>query len=579
MTEQLNQHEVSEKKVSVRLWPAVVIALLHVAAVLAFRFFGTTNNVENGMALGLPPLVSLVLLVFWWLLFSRVPVRSRLLGFVLFSVCVALLVFSQKPWWFGGLLIAVAMPYLTLGSVLVLLVTYRVRWSLRRWLLVAYVLVCFGVFCAVRVDSMTGDLVPILSWRWIPTEMERSEEALAFEDGGVATLPPALNADDWPDFRGAQRDGRLEGTRFIIDDSAPPKELWRRKIGAGWSSFIAVGDYLFTQEQRGEEELVTCYEAATGEPVWKNSLKAIFDDSMGLGPRATPAYSEAKLYTQGCTGIVQCLDAATGETSWQRDLKKEADRDVPMYGFCSSPLVVGGRVVVFAEGGKGKCLIAYDCATGEEAWRGGALGGGYASPALAVVQGLPQILMASSSGLEAFVPETGDVLWAHDWKVKQYARSVQPFIQDEERVMIASTTGTGTRLVRVNKNDTEWTTHEVWTNLKYRPYFNNGVLHKGHYYGYDGERIACLDVATGERLWKGEPLSGQLLLLAEMDMLLVLSEKGEVVFIPAVPGGFSVAGRFQAIAGKTWNHPIIAHSRLFVRNAEEAACFELPAEG
>ena len=90
--------------------------------------------------------------------------------------------------------------------------------------------------------------------------------------------------------------------------------------------------------------------------------------------------------------------------------------------------------------------------------------------------------------------------------------------------------------------------------------------------------MACLNVETSERLWTGERFSGQLLLIADMDMLLVLSEKGEVVFVPAVPGDFSVAGRFQAISGKTWNHPLIAHGRLFVRNAEEAACFEFGTE-
>jgi len=585
MTEHLNQQEAAggnekedhgKKTVSVRLWPAVLIALLHIAAALAFRFFGTTNNIENGIALGVPPLASMTLLVFWWLLFSRAPVWSRLLGLIPFALTVTLIGFSQNRWWFGVLLLAVAMPYIVIGTVAVLLATYRVRWSLRRWLLAGYILGCAVVFCAMRVESLAGDLSPVTSWRWVPTEVERSEEVSAFKGGGVAELPPIPGPEDWPDFRGARRDGLLEGVRFAIDaNMPPPRELWRREIGAGWSSFIAVGDYLFTQEQRGEEEWVTCYQAATGEPVWKSSVKAFFDSSMGLGPRATPAYAEGKLYTVGCTGIILCLDAATGEILWERDLKKDAEKDVPMYGFSSSPLVAGKLLLVFTGGGDGKCIIAYDCATGEEAWRGGTLGGGYCSPAIEVVQGVTQVLMGSSSGLEAFVPETGETLWSHHWKVEKYARSVQPFVQEGQLVMIASTTGTGTRLVRVNKKGAEWSTEEVWTTLKYRPYFNNGVLHNGHYYGYDSERVACLDVETGERIWTGERLSGQLLLIADMDLLLVLSEKGEVVFIPAVPDGFSVTARFQAISGKTWNHPIIARGRLIVRNAQEAACFEL----
>ncbi len=564
---------------SIRLWPAVIIVLLHLAVAVALRFFGTTNNIENGVALGGVPLASTILFVVWWMALSRVPLRGRLVGFFLFAMAVAAIVLTQQPLWFGALSIAIALPYITIGTVLVLLSTYWMKWPLRRWLLLACLLVCTGVFCALRVESLGGDLAPVMTWRWRPTEVERSKQALAFAGGGIAELPAAPGPDDWPDFRGAGRRAILEGVRFRIDASAPPRELWRREIGAGWSSLIAVGGYLFTQEQRGEEEWVTCYQAATGEPVWKNSVQAVFDDSMGLGPRATPAYGEGRLYTQGCTGILQCLDAATGKRIWQHDMKMAASKDVPMYGFCSSPLVVGNRLIVFANGGNGKCVIAYDCATGEEAWRGGALGGGHCSPILEAVHGVPQVVMTSNSGLEALLPETGEPLWAHAWKSRQYERSVQPFVYNEECVMIAATTGTGTRLVRVKNEDSRWTAEEAWTVKKYRPYFNNGVLHKGRYYGYDGERLACVDVETGERLWTGDPFSGQLMLIAEMDMLLILSEKGEVVFVPAVPGGFSVTARFQAISGKTWNHPIIAHGRLFVRNAEEAACFELAAEG
>ena len=566
------------KTVRVRLWPAVAIALLHVAAAVALRSFGSTNNIENGIALGGIPLVSTLLFAFWWLVFSRVPVWSRVVGFVLFAIAAAVIVLSQRPVWFGALLIAIALPYLTIGTVLVLLATYRMRWSSRRWLLVAYLSGCMAVFCALRVESLGGDLAPVMSWRWNPTVVERSEMDLAFEGGGVAELPPAAGPDDWPDFRGAGRQAIPKRGRSRRPPSFSARQAWRRPIGAGWSSFIAVGDYLFTQEQRGEEELVTCYEAATGEPVWKNAVQAVFDDAMGLGPRATPVYAEGRLYTQGCTGIVQCLDAATGETLWRHDLTEVAERDVPMYGFCSSPLVAGPLVIAFAGGGEGKCLLAYDRLTGEEAWRGGEFGGGYCSPILDAVRGVLQVVMASNAGLEAFVPETGDRLWAYAWKSEKYPRSVQPVVNNEEYVILPATTGTGTRLVHVTKEDFEWSSEEVWTCEKYRPYFNNGVLHKGHYYGYDGERLACLDVETGERLWKGESFSGQVLLIAEMDLLLVLSEKGEVAYVPAVPGGFSVTARFPAITGKTWNHPIIAHGRLYVRNAEEAACFELAVE-
>lgn len=560
----------------IRLWPAILVALLHVAVAWGLGVFGNTN-VVNGIALAGVPLASGVLLLVWWLFQRRVPLRDRLVGLVVLGAGSGMVMLSQRPLWHGAVLLAVALPYMTVGTVAVFVVTCRLRWPVRRWLLVAYILACAGTFCAMRIESLGGDLVPVRSWKWRPTAGQRSDALPEFAEGRVATLPGRAGPGDWADFRGPRRDGRLMG--FSFDASFTPKELWRKDIGAGYASFTAVGEYLFTQEQRGDEELVTCYRADTGEPVWRNAVTERFEDSMGLGPRATPVFWEGRLYTQGGTGILQCLDAATGETIWKRDLKADAARDVPMYGFSSTPLVAAGMLVVFASGGEGECVIAYDCRTGEEAWRGGTLGGGYCSPMLADVQGVPQVVMGSSSGLEAFVPETGEVLWKHAWKSERYARSVQPVVHAGTHVLIAATTGTGTRSVRVEKAGEAWSTAAVWTNKRFRPYFNNGVLHEGHYYGYDDMRVACVDMATGEKLWSSSRYGGQLLLIAGMDLLLVLTEKGRVVFVPATPGGFREEGSFDALTGKTWNHPVIAHGRLFVRNSREAACFQLQTDG
>jgi len=163
----------------------------------------------------------------------------------------------------------------------------------------------------------------------------------------------------------AMRFESVGGTRFSSDWSKPPPELWRREIGHGWSSFIAVGDYLSTQEQRGSHEVVTCYRAATGEEVWTNKVVALFEDAMGPGPRPTPTFDQGKLYTQGATGLLQCLDAATGGRLWQRDLRQDAGCKTPRYGFAGSPLVLGELVVVFTGGPEGKGAIAYHRASGD----------------------------------------------------------------------------------------------------------------------------------------------------------------------------------------------------------------------
>ena len=275
--------------------------------------------------------------------------------------------------------------------------------------------------------------------------------------------------------------------------------------------------------------------------------------------------------------MLQCLDAATGNAVWKTDLAADAETDVPGYGFASSPLVLGELVIAFSCGGEGKSVVAYDRTSGGVVWRAGHGGSGYSSPHFAVLGEVPQVLMASDSGLQSFMPETGAPLWEYAWKVTTNPRCVQPLVVNGNLVLLGATGTAGSRLFRIEKRDTAWDVKEEWLTKRFRPYFNDCVSHKGYCYGFDGDRIVCVDLKTGERRWEGKRYSGQLLLFPEMDVLLVLSEAGEVILIPAVPERYSEIARFKALSGKTWNHPVVAHGKLFVRNSEEAACFDLPA--
>ncbi len=560
----------------IRAWPVFLIAAGQLIATVLFSRYGTTN-IQNGIALGGIPLAALVLTLVWWLGASKVPWWNRFTGVLLFAGAIAAVLFSQRSVEMGALLLAVALPYMIYGVAVVLAATYPVRWATKRWVLLVMLLCCTMVFCAMRVDSIAGNLRPVTSWRWTPTAVQRSVSLAEFLAQETANVPQTAGEDDWPDFLGANRDGYARGVRFSTDwETEPPQEVWRRPIGPGWSSFIAVGDYLFTQEQRGENELVTCYRADNGAPVWQNSIEAMFEDAMGLGPRATPVFHEGRLYTQGGAGILQCLDAATGETLWLRDVAVDADTRVPGYGFVSSPLVTDGLVVVFTGGDDGSNVIAYHQEDGAVVWQAGRRAAGYCSPQPGVVAGVPQILMASNFGIQAFNIPDGNVLWEHHWDIRTNPRCVQPVVKDNAYVMFGGTGTSGSRLLQVRSADDGWQVEEQWSTRQFRPYFNNGVLYDGHYYGYDGDRLACLDLETGERLWAGERYGGQLLFVEDMALLLVLSESGHVALVRATPERFEEVTRFHALTGKTWNHPIVHRGRLYVRNAEEAACFELP---
>ena len=190
------------------------------------------------------------------------------------------------------------------------------------------------------------------------------------------------------------------------------------------------------------------------------------------------------------------------------------------------------------------------------------------------------VLMVSNHGMEILDPDDGSVRLDYQWKFFGY-RSLQPLVLDNT-VILPTGLGAGTRRIKLTKSDDAsfLEANELWTSMQLMPDFNDLVAYQGYLYGFDNAIFTCIDVETGERAWKGGRYGkGQVLLLRNSELLLVASEKGEFVMLQPDPSGHTELGRFQAINGKTWNHPVVVGDRLFIRNAEEAACYQLPTAG
>jgi len=242
--------------------------------------------------------------------------------------------------------------------------------------------------------------------------------------------------------------------------------------------------------------------------------------------------------------------------------------------------VIGDLVIVAASGR----LVAYDAATGDPRWFGPAGGGGgYSSPHLATIDGVAQIVLARGGGATSVAPADGTLLWDHRWGSGN-ASIVQPALTADGDVLIggidASASGVGTRRIAIAHGEGGWTAQERWTTNGLKPSFNDFVIHKGHALGFDGSILASINLETGARRWKGGRYGhGQLVLLPEQDLLLVLSEEGELALVNAASDQFTELARFKAIEGKTWNHPALAGDVLLVRNGEEMAAFRLSIAG
>ena len=330
------------------------------------------------------------------------------------------------------------------------------------------------------------------------------------------------------------------------------------------------GDLIYTQEQRGEKEIVVCYYLKTGEPVWKHEDKARFWDShAGAGPRSTPALSKGRIFTLGATGILNVLDAGDGTVLWSKNAISDSNVKHSGWGYSSSPLVVDDLVIVAAVGK----LVAYEVETGNLRWMGPDGGDSYSSPHLLTINGIEQVVLMSGTGATSVAPDNGEVLWEYNWTVG--SRIVQPAMITNGEILISYGEGKGLRRIAVSNKSGDWLIEERWTSNQLKPNFNDFIIHKDHAYGFNGPILICIDMKEGQRKWRGGRYGGQLILLADQDLIIILSEQGELILVEANPDKFKELSRLEAIEGKTWNHPVIIDGVLLVRNGQEMVAYQV----
>jgi outer membrane protein assembly factor BamB len=596
----------SRARKPIRLWPGVAVVALQWALWLV-----VPRLVPDAMSVGMLGGVACGLVVaLWWLFFSRAAWIERVGAIVLMVVAVlatSRVVHESIATGMMGMMLGLyAVPALSLALVAGAAVARRMSDGFRRATIAGAILVACGAFTLLRTGGVAGSGASDLHWRWTPTPEERllseakaeplppqpapvgaeaaavgQAPAAAAPEPAVAAAPSAPPAPilQWPGFRGAERDGAVRGVHIEADWSrSAPVQLWRRPIGPGWSSFAVRGDRVYTQEQRGEDEIVACYRITTGEPVWRHRDAVRFWESNGgAGPRATPTLADGRVYAMGATGLLNALDAASGAVEWSRNVASDTDTKVPTWGFAGSPLVVDDLVVVAVAGR----LAAYDVAAGKQRWLGPAHGGSYSSPHRVTIDGVAQIVMMSDAGATGLNPADGTVLWEHAWPGVAITQPARIGDGDLLLAMVNSAgSGIGTRRLSVARGSAGWAVEERWTSTGLKPYFNDLVVHKGYAFGFDGSILACINLQDGKRTWKGGRYgNGQLLLLADQDLLLVLSEDGELALVGATPDQFKELARFRALEGKTWNHPVLVGDLLLVRNDQEMAAFRLALAG
>lgn len=567
-----------------RLWiPLLLLPLMILARFVPGLIKDPPANIWMVSAFG-PALVSLLILL-WFCAVSRARWWERLLGAMCLVLIPAIVLGLGDASFRGPPFMVMTIP-LTVGGFALGALAFG--WTLsnyRLWYSLAIAALLGGPCALLKTDGVWGGNFQFgLSWRWSETAedrfmAERSQAQPAKQEPIDAAAVQAFSHPEWPGLRGPHFDSSQHGLRFSDDWQAnPPKELWRIAVGPAWSSFAVAGPFLVTQEQRGESEAVVCYDAETGKEVWAHSEPGRFFESLGgLGPRATPTIHEGYVYAQGAGGKLLKLDPKNGEAVWKVNLCDVAQIKPPMWGFSSSPLVYGQNVIVFvgSEQAKAGAIFAFDIKSGKVAWSKPAGKSSYASVQTLDVFGTTYLALLSELGLHLYKPDSGQVVLDYPWQHGGY-RALQPQVVDSDKIIIPTGVGSGTRMVRASLKDNKLELEEVWTSLDMKPDYNDVVIHKGHIYGFDNNIFGCISLEDGKRDWKGGRYEkGQAILLADSDLILVVSERGELVLLRATPEKLQELAKIPAMHDKTWNHPVVVGNRLYVRNAAEAVCYEL----
>lgn len=514
----------------------------------------------------------------------------------------------------------------------------RLPWRRRGWIALAAAV--FGVAASqmIEVRGVTGDLVPILAWSWNapadlpdvtdlpaptgadapnptapampsadapppatattpvaaasaqnPPDETPAEPVASAEPGSAAadarvpteSVPVESLSEATPDtnfagFLGSRRDGEVRGVHLARDWSAqPPRELWRQPIGPAWSGFAIVDGRAFTQEQRGDKEAVSAYDLESGALVWQHSYPARYATTLGgIGPRATPTVGGGRVFARGALGRLVALDQNTGRLLWSRDFGPDHGGGSLEWGQSGSPLLVNDLVIVNVGGSGGYSVVAYDAATGEVVWHGGDDPLSYSSVITAELGGRTQVVSFNGNSVSSFAREDGALLWRIPFPGQQ-PNVAPPVPLPGDRLLVSAGYGVGSKLLQLQQGGDTLEASWIWETPRLKSKFANIVTYEGSVYGLDDGTLVCLDPESGERRWKaGRYGHGQLLLVE--DLLLVQTEKGEVVLIEPNPTELRELGRFEALSGKAWNPPALAGAILLVRNDREMVAYQLP---
>lgn len=395
----------------------------------------------------------------------------------------------------------------------------------------------------------------------------------------LTTSVSNLGLEDWPQWRGVNRDGKSaeRGLLKSWPQGGPPRAWQAAGAGEGYSSFSVAGGRLYTLGARGGTEYVMAFDEATGKKVWEVANGSRFGNDRGDGPRGTPTIEGAQLYAYGASGDLSAIDTATGRKIWSINvLERFGGRNI-QWGLSESPLVLRDRIIVNA-GGSGASIVAVSKKDGSVLWRSQSDEAGYSSAILHEVAGIPQAIVFTAQRALGVDTRDGRLLWSYD-RVSNRTANIATPIARGNRVFVSSDYGTGAALLELSASGNAVNAREVYFTREMRNHHASSVLIGDHLYGFSSAILTAMKFDTGEVAWRDRSVGKGSVIFAD-ERLYLYSETGVVGLAEATPAGYREHGRFQIRTGSlpTWSHPVVANGKLYLRDQDNIYAYDVRAK-
>jgi outer membrane protein assembly factor BamB len=399
---------------------------------------------------------------------------------------------------------------------------------------------------------------------------------------GLLSLPSAVSnrpLDDWPQWRGPNRDG-VSAEKGLLKDwpKTGPPLAWRADgAGSGYSSFAAANGKLYTLGARGGTEFVMAFDQVSGKKIWETRHGDRFSNDQGDGPRATPTVEADRMYVFGASGDFSVLDADTGKTFWTVNVLRKFGGSNTRWGLSESPLVLGDRILLNA-GAPGASIVALRKTDGSVLWKSQSDEAGYSSAVVHEAGPLREAIFFTGERAIGVDVQTGKLLWSYNEASNRTANIATPIVRGN-RVFVSSAYSTGGALLELTPAGGGISARQVYFTPQMQNHHASSVLVGEHLYGFSNSILTAMKFDTGEIAWRDRSVGKGSLVYAD-ERLYLYSESGVVGLAEATPNGYREHGRFAIQTGNapTWSHPVVSNGKLYLRDRDHIYAYDIRAK-